>query len=170
MPKQTTITLASQIATVLAVALWLGGMIILGAVVAPVVFSVVPAPISADAMTVVFRRFDALAVTSAAVVLVCEMWRVKISGKPSRRELSRGIVIVIAGLLALFEGVVVSPRVEALHRAGAVRGLGDLGKQLDSWHSIAEAVSKCEAFFIVAFVVLYVVTTSADRKSPEIPA
>jgi hypothetical protein len=152
------VTLVSHIATLLAVALWLGGMLVLGAVVAPVVFSIVPAPASADAMTVVFRHFDALAVSCAAIVLACEVWRLKIATRLSRLEIARGIVLAIAGLLALFEGVVVSPRVEALHRAGAIRGLGDLGQQLEAAHSLAESVSKCEAFGIITFVVLYVLT------------
>ena len=63
------VTVASHIVTLLALSLWLGGMIVLGAVVAPIVFSVLPLPTSADAMTLVFRRFDAIAVTSAAIVL-----------------------------------------------------------------------------------------------------
>ena len=49
---------------ILAVAVWLGGLAALGAVAAPVVFSRVPWPSSADAMTIVFRRFDAVAMAA----------------------------------------------------------------------------------------------------------
>ena len=156
------LTIASNVITVLALALWLGGLLTLGAVVAPIVFSIVPAPTSADAMTIVFRRFDAIAITSAAVVLFCELWRVKIGAKLSRLDLARGVSLAIAGVLALYEGMVVSPRVEALHRGGAIRGLGDLGMQLESAHALAESISKIEAFLLVAFVVLYAMT--APRK------
>ncbi|MEO7110858.1 MAG: DUF4149 domain-containing protein [Polyangiaceae bacterium] len=160
------LTLASHIATIMALALWLGGMLTLGAVVAPIVFSIVPAPTSADAMTVVFRRFDAIAITSAAVVLFCELWRVKITPKLSRLDLARGAALMLAGVLALYEGLIVSPRVEALHRGGAIRGVGDLGLQLESAHALAESISKIEAFLLVAFIVLYA-TTLAPRKVPD---
>jgi Domain of unknown function (DUF4149) len=162
------ITLATQVATILALALWLGGMLMLGAVVAPIVFSVVPAPTSADAMTLVFRRFDAIAITSAAVVLFCELWRVRITPKISHADIARGVALAIAGLLALYEGMVVSPRVESLHRAGAIRGSGDLGMQLESAHSLAEAISKGEALLLVVFVFLYVTTNRARRSAGEI--
>ncbi len=161
------VTFASHIVTIAALALWLGGMLTLGAVVAPVVFSIVPAPTSADAMTVVFRRFDAIAITSAAIVLFCELWRVKITNKISRVDIARGVSLAVAGVLALYEGMVVSPRVESLHRAGAIRGLGDLGMQLESAHALAEAISKTEAFVLVVFVFFYVATW---RSKPERPA
>jgi uncharacterized membrane protein len=150
-------TLVSHLATIFAVALWLGGMLMLGAVVAPVVFSVVPAPTSADAMTIVFRRFDAIAISCAAIVLFSELWRVHVTKKLSRVDVVRGAALALAGLLALYEGLVVSPRVESLHRAGAIRGSGDLGMQLESAHSLAEAISKAETLFLVVFVFLYVV-------------
>ena len=158
------LTIASHIATVLALTLWLGGMLTLGAVVAPIVFSIVPAPTNADAMTIVFRRFDAIAITSAAVVLFCELWRVKITHELSRLDIARGVSVAVAGVLALYEGMVVSPRVEALHRGGAIRGVGDLGMQLESAHALAESISKLEAFALVAFVVLYVTTLVSSAR------
>ena len=47
----------------LAVAVWLGGLLVLGAIAAPLVFANVSFPQSADAMTLVFRRFDTVAMT-----------------------------------------------------------------------------------------------------------
>jgi len=63
------------IVALLAVAVWLGGLAALGAVAAPVVFSTVPWPSSADAMSIVFRRFDAVAMACAAIVLSTEAIR-----------------------------------------------------------------------------------------------
>ena len=54
----------------LAFAIWLGGLTILGAVVAPTIFGAVPR--AADAMTMVFLKFDRIAMTAAVVVLMCE--------------------------------------------------------------------------------------------------
>ena len=95
------ITWASHAVTVLGAAMWLGGMLTLGAIVAPVVFTIVPAPTSADAMTVVFRRFDVVAVTCAALMLACEIWRVRGAEKIARLDLARGVSLAIAGALAL---------------------------------------------------------------------
>jgi hypothetical protein len=160
------LTIASHVVTVLALALWLGGMITLGAVVAPIVFSIVPAPVNADAMTLVFRRFDVIAISSAAVVLFCEIWRSRITTELSRVDIARGVSLIGAGLLALYEGMIISPRVESLHRGGAVRGVGELGMQLESAHKAAEFVSKLEAFVLLVFILLYVVT-SRPRRIPD---
>ena len=53
-----------------AIGVWLGGLVALGAIAAPVVFAIVPMPASADAMTVVFRRFDLVAMACAAVAIM----------------------------------------------------------------------------------------------------
>ncbi|HEY5240541.1 MAG TPA: DUF4149 domain-containing protein, partial [Polyangiaceae bacterium] len=63
------------IVAMLALAVWLGGLVALGALVAPVIFSRVSMPWSADAMTVVFQRFDSVAMACAAVVLLTEAMR-----------------------------------------------------------------------------------------------
>ena len=68
-PRRTVVT-SIAVVQLLAVGLWASGLLTLGAVVAPIVFHVVPAPSSADAMTLVFRRFDGIAITCAAVALV----------------------------------------------------------------------------------------------------
>lgn len=157
------VTLASQAVTLFGVALWLGGMLTLGALVAPVVFTIVPAPTSADAMTIVFRRFDVVAVTCSAAMLASEIWRVRAAEKISRIEIARGVSLAIAALLALVEALVVSPRIAELHRAGAVRGLGDLGQKLESMHALAEAISKTEALSLAIFLMLYLVIQERDR-------
>ena len=48
---------------VLCLGLWVGGLVALGACAAPIVFHVVPAPMSGDAMGAVFRRFDQVAIS-----------------------------------------------------------------------------------------------------------
>ena len=66
-----------------AVAVWVGGMLALGAIVAPVVFGMVAAPMSADAMTVVFRRFDRVALVCVVLLLLSEVGQI---GRASCRE------------------------------------------------------------------------------------
>src|SRR5690349_3674263 len=119
---------------VLALVAWAGGLVVLGAIVAPTVFGIVPAPASADAMTVVFRRFDAVAMTCAAIALVAEATLALRGGKVQRLDVARGAAIVIASALAVVVGAWLSPGISALHHAGAVRGLGDDGTELERLH------------------------------------
>ena len=55
-------------ASLLAAAMWLGGLVVLGALVAPIVFHEVTAPMSAAAMTHVFLRFDRVSLVALIVV------------------------------------------------------------------------------------------------------
>ena len=145
---------------ILAASLWLGGMLALGAIAAPVVFHVVPAPTSADAMTVVFRRFDMVAMSCAVVVLVAEALR---GLGPPRDPMTRldGVRLAASALasgLAVVQGTLLSPAIEALHRAGAVRGFGTLGLQLEVKHHWAELDGKAQAVLLAGVIVMHVVT------------
>ncbi|HEX7666248.1 MAG TPA: DUF4149 domain-containing protein [Polyangiaceae bacterium] len=164
------VTLVTNVVTVLAAALWFGGMIALGAIVAPVVFGVVPMPTSADAMTVVFRRFDVVAMACAVILLAGEGWRLYVVPKISRLDFGRAGTLAIATVLAGFEGLVVAPRVAELHAAGAIRGVGDMGERLEAAHLLAERTSKWEAILVVAFVILFVrgVTPRSDPGSEDV--
>lgn len=143
--------------SLLALAVWLGGLLALGAIVAPVVFSVVSMPSSADAMTIVFRRFDQVAMTCAALVLASEAMRAlaRVGFRPV--DHARAALCVVAAALAVFEGTHVSPRIAALHAGGAIRGLGPAGRELAHLHDIAELCGKTEVVLLVAVVVLHVV-------------
>lgn len=139
---------------VLAIAAWAGGLVVLGAIVAPTVFRIVPAPSSADAMTVVFRKFDAVAMVSAAIALVAEATLLLKDGKATRLDLLRGAVAVIAGALAIVVGAWLSPGISELHRNGAVRGLNEAGIELERLHKLAEAAGKGQLFLLLVVLVL----------------
>jgi uncharacterized membrane protein len=140
---------------VLALALWVGGLVVLGAIVAPTVFRIVPAPTSADAMTVVFRRFDVIALAAAAAALVCEVLFAR-RVRSSRIDRVRGAAIVMAAILAIVEAVWLSPAIEALHRAGAIRGLDAPGLALERLHRLAETAAKGELVLLLGVLVLLV--------------
>ena len=138
----------------LAIMTWGGGMIALGAIAAPLVFGIVPAPHSADAMTAVFLRFDSIAMTCAAIALVAESVIGKRGGAITRVDLVRLASIAIAGALAIVQGAWLSPHIAELHRNGAVRGLGDLGNALESAHRWSERCGKTELVLLVVAVFL----------------
>lgn len=139
---------------VLALVPWAGGLAVLGAIVAPTVFRNVPAPLSADAMTIVFRRFDALAISCALVCLVAEAVLARRGGKSERIDLARGLGTVVATGCAITVGAWLSPGIHALHRAGAIRGSGPDGLELEKLHRLAETTSKIELVLLIAVVVL----------------
>lgn len=147
---------------ILALALWAGGLAILGAVVAPTIFGIVPAPTSGDAMTVVFRRFDVVAITCAVIALICEAALAWKGARPTRLDLARAASVTLAGALAVLVGVWLAPAIQQLHRDGAVRGFGDAGAMLERLHRHAESAAKAELFLLIATIVLIV--TRASKK------
>jgi uncharacterized membrane protein len=155
----------AAIVAVLALAIWVGGLVALGACAAPLVFKIVPAPLAGEAMGAVFRRFDAVAISCAIVVLGCEAVRIWVrEGTATNAERLRGLLAVTAAGAAIYGGVELSPSIIALHAAGAVRGLGENGVKLDRIHDLAEAVAKVEVtvgFFLLA---LQVATLSRHKE------
>ena len=169
----------SNVVVVLAFAVtafWMGGLIALGAVVAPVVFRLVPAPLSGTAMGLVFRRFDGVAMTCSAVVLACEaalaaMHRVsrRDSGVLRTRTSDAARVAVASALagLAAFGGVVLTPRISELHESGAIRGLGELGEQLERAHHLAELAAKGEVLLGLTLLALYGARVAGSRHAAQ---
>jgi hypothetical protein len=156
---------ATAIVGLLAVAVWLGGLLALGAIAAPVVFSTIAMPASADAMTVVFRRFDTVAMACAAVLLAGEATRSLARIPFARVDHLRAGASALAAALAVFEGVRISPRIAALHAGGAVRGLGDAGLELARLHDLAELCGKTEVALLAAIVVTQVIALSRGERA-----
>lgn len=161
------IVLAFQAITV---AIWLGGLVVLGAIVAPTVFGMVPAPASADAMTVVFQRFDKLAMTAAVLAMLCEVAGAKLRRETSLLDLARGLFLALMAALAIVEGAALSPKIADLHRRGAIRGDGDLGAELETVHTYAEIASKAQLALGLAFFGLLVAPPPAAPAPLPPPA
>jgi uncharacterized membrane protein len=149
----------------LAVAVWLGGLLVLGAVVAPIVFANVSFPQSADAMTLVFRRFDMVAMTCAAVAMAAEAAKVAVRTPFGRLDHLRAGLTVVAAVLAVVEGTLVSPRIAALHQAGVMRGMGAAGETLSHLHDMAETLGKTEVVLLA--IVLGLVVAAPIRGARE---
>ncbi len=151
--------------SLLALAVWLGGYATLGAVVAPLVFGMVPAPYSGDSMTAVFRRFDSVAIACAIVALLVEVGHAVVRARViTRIDMARASIVGVATALAIYVAAVISPHIEQLHRDGAVRGSGTAGLELDAVHHTAEALAKLELTLLLAALALH-----AFRSSPNAP-
>jgi putative copper export protein len=165
----------AAVVAVVALSIWVGGLVALGACAAPIVFKVVPAPLSGDAMGAVFRRFDGLAIGAAVVVLGCEAVRMWVrEGPATRTERLRAALVVVAAALAIYGGVKLSPSIVALHASGAVRGFGEGGRELEALHEQAEGVAKAEVFMGLLLLGLQITTlrslnTPTDPPKPARP-
>jgi hypothetical protein len=151
---------------VVALALWLGGLVALGACAAPLVFGLVPAPWSGNAMGAVFRRFDSIAITCAVVVLACDALRTVTAPRGRRQspaERARGLFAIVAAVAAIYSGIQVSPKIIALHVDGAIRGFGEAGMALEKLHRLAETLGKIEITFGLVLLVLQVFTLDARK-------
>jgi uncharacterized membrane protein len=160
--------LAATVA-VLAAGVWVGGMVALGACAAPFVFRLTPAPYSGDAMGSAFARFDQIALGAAVVILGAEVARTWAGGARARRPAARArrITAVIAAACAAYVGLVLTPHINALHHAGAQRGQGPQGDELDRTHKTAEAVGKAETGLGALLVALHVFTLAAPRPGDD---
>jgi hypothetical protein len=163
---KTRLNRAAASVALLALAVWLGGLVALGAMAAPIVFAVTPFPQSADAMTLVFRRFDTVAMACAALVLASEA--VRAAARAGRRPMTRGevariAVSALAAAAAVVEGMFISPRIAALHAGGALRGVGELGAALSRLHDAAESCGKIQVALLSLALVLH--ATVAERGS-----
>jgi hypothetical protein len=161
-PSRSVVT-GIAVVQLLSIAVWAGGLLALGAIVAPIVFRVVPAPTSADAMTLVFRRFDSVAIACAAVALVAEAAFAARGGKVTRTDVVRAVCLVAAAALAIAVGGWLSPGIADLHRQGAVRHVGEAGAALERLHRLAETLAKAEIFFLLAGFTLSVAKVSRPR-------
>jgi hypothetical protein len=153
-----------------ALAVWVGGIVALGSCAAPVVFGMVPAPLSGDAMGTVFRKFDAIAIACGIVILGCEALRVWLRGtrtgsRASVADLARGIGAVAMTAAAIYGGLLLSPAILELHAAGAVRGSGTEGLELERLHAWAEAIAKTQV--VLGFLVLMLQVVTLGVSSPE---
>jgi hypothetical protein len=164
-PRRVVVT-SIAVVQLLAIAFWAGGLVALGAIVAPIVFRVVPAPTSADAMTLVFRRFDAVAITCAAIALVAEAAFALRGGRVTRLDLVRGLSLAAAGGLAIVIGAWLSPGIAELHAAGAIRNLGDAGQSLERLHRLAETLAKAEIALLLLGFALAVAKAGRGNGSP----
>jgi uncharacterized membrane protein len=169
MTRELVLGRTTAVVSLLALAVWLGGLLALGAIAAPAVFSIVPMPSSADAMTVVFRRFDTVAMACAAIVLAGEAIRVLGRLRFSRFDHVRAAASVLAAAVAVFEGTLVSPRIAALHAAGAIRGLEAAGLELARLHDVAELCGKVEVALLAVAIAAQALALSSAPSSQTPP-
>ena len=114
--------LALRYAAVLALALWTGGLVVVGAVAAPSVFDILGAHgaegrvLAGAVVGALLERFTMIAYGCAAVVLLSLVTRGVLGPRPRRFAYRvSGLLLMIAA--TVYAGEVVAPRIAAMQRA-----------------------------------------------------
>ena len=115
---------------ILALVAWLGGMIVLGAIVAPATFQVLQASapqigrtLAGELFGVVLARFHYIAYGAAAVLLLT-MAAMALLGPRPRGLAVRGVIVAAMLAVAVYSGVTVTGRINAVQReAGGLPSL-----------------------------------------------
>lgn len=153
----------------LAVSLWIFGLFVVGAIVAPVVFRGFAANDAANAMTVVFRRFDRVILACVAITLACEAASALASRPLTRLDTARGAVAIVLSSLGGYHALHLSPGIASLHAGGAIRGLGEGGLALEALHRQATTLATGQLVLGVAYIALLFFSASATvRRQPTV--
>lgn len=122
----------------LALAVWLGGMIVLGAVVAPALFSTLGAldPVSGrlfagEGFGAVLRRFHYVAYASGAILLVTLSAMALLGPRPRSFAIRTAIVAVMLAV-AVYSGVLVLGEIDTIQQAIAASASGSTPHSSDS--------------------------------------
>ena len=114
--------LALRYAAVLALALWTGGLVVVGAVAAPSIFDVLGARgvegrvLAGAVVGALLERFTVIAYGCAAVVLLSLAVRAVLGPRPRRFAYRVGGLLVMTAA-TVYAGAVVAPRIAALQQA-----------------------------------------------------
>jgi hypothetical protein len=114
--------LALRYAAVLAIAVWIGGLLALGAIVAPAIFDVVALRNVPDGRVLsgaifgeAFRRFHLVAYGCGAAILLSLLIRAVLGPRPRRFALRATLAVLALGT-TLYSGLVLSRAIEDIQR------------------------------------------------------
>ena len=114
--------LVLRFATVLAIAVWIGGLLVLGAIAAPAIFDVVALRQVPDARLLsgaifgeVLRRFHLVSYGCAAIILIALSIRAVLGPRPRRFSTRFALTLLMLGG-ALYSGMVLSSRIAQVQR------------------------------------------------------
>jgi uncharacterized membrane protein len=114
--------LALRYVYVLALVVWLGGMVLLGALVAPTTFEVLQASepatgraLAGDLFGAILSRFHYVAYAAGAILLVTLAVMAILGPRPASYAIRSAIIVMMLGV-AVYSGFVVLRRVDAIQR------------------------------------------------------
>ncbi len=141
----------------LGLALILGGIFTLGALIAPVMFGTFPREEAGAALTVVFRRFDRVVLICLGLIVVGEVLRLWAHGFSFPTGLLASLRYVLMGLVAvsiIISTQVIDPKIEAMHQAGVRPDATEQGLEFNRIHKQSEKLYKGEMVGVLLILLL----------------
>jgi uncharacterized membrane protein len=124
---------ALRLVSLLALAVWIGGLLVLGGLVAPAVFNVLQAHDAVNGRVLagslfgeILRRFEQWSWCLGAVLLGVLGLRAALTSPPRRIALPAALIVIMLGMTT-YAGQVIAPRIDAIRSSvpGAVAALAD---------------------------------------------
>jgi hypothetical protein len=162
LPRRPRLALAGSALGYLALIPWMGGLAVVGAVVAPMVFRLIGNPAEAgEVMQPIFIRLDGLYMVCAVLLLAGEGLRAAGLGRQAAfawPHVPRLPLAVAMAALAAWGRYFVHPEMVSL-RAGQAMGTGDpeAWVRFEQLHHIAESAAKAQLWLGLALLVLSLV-------------
>lgn len=158
--KTDLVAAVAETAATLAMALWLGGLLALGAMAAPTVFRMLEGDSAGTVMGTIFGKFDRMVLVLAVVFTAAEATRIyvdrdRLGGALARARLGLAAVLVI---LALISSLWLTPGINEMFAAGVRRGVGEAGQRMDRMHDWAETLGKVAALCAAAWIAIGIFT------------
>jgi uncharacterized membrane protein len=101
----------------LGLALWIGGMVTIGALVAPTVFAELGSETGGQVMTLVFRKFNGGHVyISIVLVAFGYLGKTLLHRVPGRARWIEGGVLIVMIVIGLYIGALLGPKMQALRQ------------------------------------------------------
>ena len=152
----------------LGLAVWIGGMVILGALVAPTVFNTVkPIEMAGEAMSLVFRKFNGgLAYVCIALVVLGFLGKFFLDQHRGRSLWIEGGILAVMILFGLYVGAILGPRMEELRHTRIADPSNSMAiVEFDRDHRIS--VSLFSANLLLGLAVLFIHARESVIKGVE---
>lgn len=149
-------------------AVWIGGMLILGALVAPTVFNTVkPIEMAGEAMSLVFRRFNGgLVYVCIALVVIGFLGKLFLCQWRVRSRWIEGGLLTVMILVGLYVGAILGPRMEDLrHIRIADPSNAAAAVEFDRDHRISETFFSVN--LLLGLAVLFIHARESAMKDVE---
>jgi uncharacterized membrane protein len=150
--------------------IWVGGMLTLGALVAPTVFNTVkPVEMAGDAMSLVFHKFNSgLVYVCIVLVVLGFIGKCFLGGPRGKRRWIEGGLLTVMVLSGLYIGAILGPKMQSLRQITLTdRSNGMAVAEFD--HKHRESVDLFSINLLLGFAVLWMNSGTAvsDRKEPS---
>ncbi len=140
----------------LGLALLVGGILVLGALVAPMLFKSFPRADAGVAMLTIFRRYDMVLLGALALIAVGEALRVMAFGWPSLSffGVGRYVVMGVLMLLVLASGFYLNPKMAKIAQSEGFQTNLEQREAFQSSHKVSEKFAKMELLLGVMLLLL----------------